>query len=139
MGHTHRSDNFICSKTTQTILEILRTSRPDGNFTPLDKLRLVLIFYLSSPDISKDDVAELEKELKSAGAEVAAFDYVRRTREISKMAVSNTLGGTSTPVAGAVGQGAQLFTGLSVFGNKVSILDLLRIRLPSDERYFYSS
>ncbi|KAJ3936116.1 MAG: Sec1-like protein [Lentinula lateritia] len=114
------TEEAIGKQTTQTILEILRTSRPDGNFTPLDKLRLVLIFYLSSPDISKDDVAELEKELKSAGAEVAAFDYVRRTREISKMAVSNTLGGTSTPVAGAVGQGAQLFTGLSVFGNKLT-------------------
>ncbi|KAJ3869324.1 Sec1-like protein [Lentinula novae-zelandiae] len=114
------TEEAIGKQTTQTILEILRTSRPDGNFTPLDKLRLVLIFYLSSPDISKDDVAELEKELKSAGAEVAAFDYVRRTREISKMAVSNTLGGTSTPVAGAVGQGAQLFTGFSVFGNKLT-------------------
>ncbi|KAJ3879450.1 Sec1-like protein [Lentinula edodes] len=114
------TEEAIGKQTTQTILEILRSSRPDGNFTPLDKLRLVLVFYLSSPDISKDDVAELEKELKSAGAEVAAFDYVRRTREISKMAVSNTLGGTSTPVAGAVGQGAQLFTGFSVFGNKLT-------------------
>ncbi|KAJ3895116.1 Sec1-like protein [Lentinula edodes] len=114
------TEEAIGKQTTQTILEILRSSRPDGNFTPLDKLRLVLVFYLSSPDISKDDVAELEKELKLAGAEVAAFDYVRRTREISKMAVSNTLGGTSTPVAGAVGQGAQLFTGFSVFGNKLT-------------------
>ncbi|GAV98743.1 Sec1-like protein [Lentinula edodes] len=114
------TEEAIGKQTTQTILEILRSSRTDGNFTPLDKLRLVLVFYLSSPDISKDDVAELEKELKSAGAEVAAFDYVRRTREISKMAVSNTLGGTSTPVAGAVGQGAQLFTGFSVFGNKLT-------------------
>ncbi|KAJ4472556.1 SLY1 protein [Lentinula edodes] len=114
------TEEAIGKQTTQTILEILRSSRPDGNFTPLDKLRLVLVFYLSSPDISKDDVAELEKELKSAGVEVAAFDYVRRTREISKMAVSNTLGGTSTPVAGAVGQGAQLFTGFSVFGNKLT-------------------
>ncbi|KAJ3731937.1 Sec1-like protein [Lentinula guzmanii] len=114
------TEEAIGKQTTQTILEILRSSRPDGNFTPLDKLRLVLVFYLSSPDLSKDDVAELEKELKSAGADVAAFDYVRRTREISKMTVSSTLGGTSTPVGGASGQGGQLFTGFSVFGNKLT-------------------
>ncbi|KAJ3761907.1 Sec1-like protein [Lentinula raphanica] len=112
------TEEAIGKQTTQSILEILRSSRPDGNFTPLDKLRLVLVFYLSSPDLSKDDVAELEKELKSAGADVAAFDYVRRTREISKMTVSSTLGGTSTPVGGTGGQGGQLFTGFSVFGNK---------------------
>jgi hypothetical protein len=84
------------------------------------------VFYLSSPDnaISKDDITELEQELKSAGADVAAFDYVRRTREISKMTLSNTLGGTSTPVVGAGGQGGQLFTGFSVFGNKVCYLHL---------------
>lgn len=117
------SDCFS-SQTTQSILEILRTSRPDGNFTPADKLRLVLVFYLSSPDnaISKDDVVELEKELKSSGADVSAFDYVRKTREITRMTLSSTLGGTSTPVGGAAGQGAQLFTGFSVFGNKVCLL-----------------
>ncbi|KIK70581.1 hypothetical protein GYMLUDRAFT_32622 [Collybiopsis luxurians FD-317 M1] len=115
-------EEAIGKQSTQSILEILRTSRPDGNFTATDKLRLVLVFYLSSPDnaISKEDVTELEKELKAAGAEVAAFDYVRRTREISRMTLSNTLGGTSTPVAGAGSQGGQLFTGFSMLGNKLT-------------------
>ena len=46
----------------------------------MDKLRLVIVFYLSVPDntISKEDIAELEKELKAAGANTAAFEYVRR-------------------------------------------------------------
>ncbi|KAF9060967.1 Sly1 vesicle trafficking sec1-like protein [Rhodocollybia butyracea] len=116
------TEEAIGKQTTQSILEVLRAPRPDGTFTPMDKLRLVLVFYLSSPDnaISKDDVTELEQELKSAGADIAAFDYVRRTREISKMTLSNTLGGTSTPVGGAGGQGGQLFTGFSVFGNKLT-------------------
>ncbi|KAF5392412.1 hypothetical protein D9757_002328 [Collybiopsis confluens] len=115
-------EEAIGKQTTQSILEILRTSRPDGSFTPTDKLRLVLVFYLSSPDnaITKDDLAELDKELKSAGADVAAFDYVRKTREISKMTLSNTLGGSSTPLAGAGSQGGQLFTGFSMFGNKLT-------------------
>ena len=79
------------------------------------------MFYLSSPDnaISKDDITELEKELKSAGADTAAFEYVRRTREISRMTVSATVGGTSTPVLG--GQ-AELFRGFTALGNKVRTL-----------------
>ena len=109
-----------------SILEILRAPRPSGTFTPEDKLRLVLVFYLSSPDnaISKDDIAELGKELKKSGANTEAFEYVRRTREISRMTVSNIVGGTSTPAAGA-GQG-ELFRGFTAFGNRVSIAFTLR-------------
>jgi hypothetical protein len=98
--------------------------RPDGELTSGDKLRLVLVFYLSAPDnaITKDDIAELEKELKSAGADVAAFEYVRRTREISRMTSSISAGntGTATPSLGGVGgQGGELFKGFSALGNRV--------------------
>lgn len=91
----------------------------------MDKLRLVLVFYLSAPDntITKDDVTELEKELKTAGADVSAFDYVRRTREISRMTSSISSGatGTSTPSLGSVAnQGGELFKGFSALGNRVS-------------------
>ncbi|KAF5352645.1 hypothetical protein D9756_005815 [Leucocoprinus leucothites] len=120
------TEEAISKQTTASIIELLRTSRPDGDFTPQDKLRLVIVFYLSAPDnvINKDDVTELEKELKSAGADVAAFEYVRRTREISRM-MSGSLGastGTSTPNLGSVaGQGGELFKGFSAFvGNKLS-------------------
>lgn len=83
----------------------------------------MLVFYLSSPDnaISKDDVAELEKELKSAGADVAAFEYVRRTREISRMTVSGAMAGSATPTLGGA-TGGELFKGFSALGNRVSLL-----------------
>jgi len=106
-------------------LEFLRASRTDGTLDPVDKLRLVLVFYLSAADnaISREDILELEKELKSAGAEVAAFEFVRRTREISRMASSVSSGsvGTSTPSLGSVGQGGELFKGFSALGNKVQL------------------
>lgn len=84
----------------------------------------MLVFYLSAADnaISKDDVQELEKELKAAGADVASFEYVRRTREISRMTSSISMGttGTATPVLGGVaGQGGELFKGFSALGNRV--------------------
>lgn len=108
-------------QTLQSILELLRASRPDGTLTPTDKLRLVLVFYLSSPDnaLSKDDVGELEKELKASGADVAAFEYVRRTREINRMVMTPALGGTSTPVIGGAASGGELFRGFSALGNRV--------------------
>lgn len=127
----HEADRHL--KTTQTILEFLRAPRPDGALTPLDKLRLVLVFYLSAPDnsISKDDIQELEKELKSAGAAVSAFEYVRRTREISRMTSSISMGsvGTTTPSLGSVaGQGGELFKGFSALGNRVRIIDIYKIK-----------
>lgn len=114
------TEEAINKQTVASILEMLRSPRPSGTFTPEDKLRLVLVFYLSSPDnaISKDDIVELEKELKNAGANIESFEYVRRTREISRMTVTTTVGGTSTPVLGA-GQG-ELFRGFTAFGNRLT-------------------
>ena len=105
------------------ILEFLRNPKAEGKPTAVDKLRLVIVFYLSAPAnaISKEDVAELEKELKAAGADVAAFEYVRKTREFYKMSVPGSLGGSNTPIVG--GQQAQdLLKGFSVFGNRVRFL-----------------
>jgi len=83
------------------VLEVVRSGS-----TALDKLRLVLVFYLSSPDgqISKEDVTELEKELKSGGADIAAFEFVRKLREISRMTVPGVIGGSSTPVPQPAGE-----------------------------------
>ncbi|KAH7886004.1 Sec1-like protein [Phlebopus sp. FC_14] len=114
------TEEAINKQTVSSILETLRAPRTDGAFTTEDKLRLVLVFYLSSPDnaISKDDVAELEKELKNAGADVAAIEYVRRTREVSRMSVTAAVGGSSTPVLGG-GQG-ELFRGFTALGNRLT-------------------
>ncbi|THH00684.1 hypothetical protein EW026_g1893 [Hermanssonia centrifuga] len=113
-------EEAITKQTVQTILETLRNPKPDVTPTATDKLRLVLVFYLSSPDnaISKEDIAELEKELKAAGADVAAFEYVRRTREISRMTVPTAIGGSSTPIIGST-PGGELFKGFSALGNRL--------------------
>ncbi|KAH9950914.1 Sec1-like protein [Amylocystis lapponica] len=115
------TEEAINKQTVQTILETLRHPKPDVAPTPIDKLRLVLVFYLSSPDnaITKDDIVELEKELRAAGADIAAFEYVRRTREISRMTVPTTMGGSSTPVVGGT-PGGELFKGFSALGNRLT-------------------
>mgnify|MGYP001157853503 CR=1 FL=1 len=119
------TEEAISKQTTNTILELLRSNRPDGPFTPEDKLRLIIVFYLSSAEgsLSKEDIQELEKELKSSGADLAAFEYVRRTREILRMTSSVQVGtGSSTPNLGSVaGQGQDLFKGFSALGNRVCL------------------
>jgi sec1 family domain-containing protein 1 len=111
------TEEAINKQSVATVLEFLKG---EGKPTPVDKLRLVLVFYLSSQDnaISNDDVAELEAELKKQGADVAAFDYVRRLREVSRMIVPSV--GAATPVPGAQGGGGgELFKGFSSLGNRV--------------------
>ncbi|KIL71633.1 hypothetical protein M378DRAFT_183014 [Amanita muscaria Koide BX008] len=123
------TEEAINKQNLSTILEIIRNPRSDGtHYKPEDKLRLALMYYLAAPDLSKDDFAELEKELKTCGAEVAALEYVRRTREISRMSVATGFGGASstagtgsaTPILGGGGQGGELFKGFSALGNKLT-------------------
>ena len=70
------TEEAITKQSAQAILEFLRHPKGVAAPTPVDKLRLVLVWYLSAPDsaLAKEDVAELEKELKAAGADVAAFE-----------------------------------------------------------------
>ncbi|KAI8990547.1 Sec1-like protein [Trametes punicea] len=116
------TEEAISKQSAQAILEFLRNPKADAHPTPVDKLRLVLVWYLSVPDnaISREDVAELEKELKAAGADVAAFEYVRRTREISKMTAPSALGGSSTPLPGTSTPGGELFKGFSALSNRLT-------------------
>lgn len=117
------TEEAITRQTCQALLEFLHHPKGDAAPTPSDKLRLVLVWYLSAPDsvISRDDVVELEKELKAAGANIAAFDYVRRTREISKMMGPSAMGGATTPVPGNSTPGGELFKGFSALGNRVRV------------------
>jgi hypothetical protein len=120
------TEEAINKQTVATVLEYLRAPKGEGKPTAVDKLRLVLVFYLSSQDntVSKDDVAELEAELKKQGADVAAFEYVRRLREISRMIVPSMGSATPVPnVQGGVG-GGELFKGFSSLGNRVRSLSL---------------
>jgi sec1 family domain-containing protein 1 len=115
------AEEAAARQTVPAVLELLR-GKEGANPTATDKLRLAIVFYLSMPDnaLSKDDVAELEKELKAAGADVAAFEYVRKTREISRMTVPSAVTGTSTPSTDR----GELFKGFSALGNRVSCFRL---------------
>ncbi|KAG8678390.1 Vesicle trafficking between the ER and Golgi, partial [Ceratobasidium sp. 395] len=108
-----QTEEAAAKQTTPMILEVLRGKPDTGKPSPEDKLRLVLIYFLSAPQISKDDMTELEKELKAAGADTMVLDYVKKVRDISRM---TTL---AAPVA-APTQGGELFRGFSALGNRLT-------------------
>ena len=104
----------------QTILSTLRGSSPA--LSADDKLRLALVFYLSRGTdnaLSKDEINELEKELKNAGASVGAFEYVRKLREVERMGMGsfNVSTGPGTPSGSDAG--GELLKGISAFSYKV--------------------
>ncbi|KAL0951692.1 hypothetical protein HGRIS_008368 [Hohenbuehelia grisea] len=139
LDELYSTEESIGKQTLPSILETLRAPRADSAppFTPQDKLRLVIVFFLSLPDsqpLSKDDIAELEKELKAAGADIGAFEYVRRTKEISRMSLLSSapaggavpgstggsgFGGASAP-SGLGAPGGELFKGFSMLGNRLT-------------------
>ncbi|KAH7340446.1 Sly1 vesicle trafficking sec1-like protein [Rhizoctonia solani] len=110
-----QTEEAATKQTTATILEVLRGKPETGTPSPEDKLRLVLIYFLSVPDhqISKDDLTELEKELKAAGSDTLVLDYVKKVRDISRM---TTL---AAPIQ-APSQGGELFRGFSALGNRLT-------------------
>lgn len=115
------------------------TDDPDqpAHPTPDDQLRLIIIYYLSMTDqtLSKEDLAEFTSLLKDAGANVAALDYVKKVREVTRMTLL-----ASQPAVAPSAQGGEWTKGFSVLGSRVSshshmppygTLELI-IRLPID-------
>ena len=74
-----QTEEAITKQTKAAILDILR-DRDEMACTDEDKLRLVLIYFLSMPDnaVTKEDMAELVLALKTSGADMSALEYVKK-------------------------------------------------------------
>ncbi|CAG7852025.1 SubName: Full=Related to SLY1 protein {ECO:0000313/EMBL:CCA75728.1} [Serendipita indica DSM 11827] len=117
------TEEAISRQTTQQMLELLRSfqTKSEPSPTPQDQLRLVCVYYLSAPNISKEDVEALEKELTKAGVEewdLSSFRYLRKMKDVMKMSVPGAITGTATPVGGGMADGWG--RGWGVLGNKLT-------------------
>ncbi|KAJ7046583.1 Sly1 vesicle trafficking sec1-like protein [Mycena alexandri] len=114
-------EEAIGKQSMQTVLAALRGDAPA--LSAEDKLRLVLVFYLSRGSdnaLSKDDINELEKELKNAGAGVGAFEYVRKLREVERMGMGSFSTSTGPGTPSGNDAGGELFKGFSALGNRLT-------------------
>ncbi|WVF65455.1 hypothetical protein IAT40_000183 [Kwoniella sp. CBS 6097] len=110
-------------QTKATILATLKgqTDDPEQTAHPTadDQLRLVIIFFLSIVDnaLPKEDLAELANILKESGADVAALEYVKKVREVTRMTMM-----ASQPAVAAQTQasGGEWTRGFSALGNRIT-------------------
>ncbi|KAH9462855.1 hypothetical protein MJO29_008882 [Puccinia striiformis f. sp. tritici] len=114
-------EESITKTSKQTLIEILK----DDTKQAQDKLRLMLIYYLSSnnQEISKDELMEYENLLKqSMGTDrLGTWEYVKKIREISKMTTSMALGSASNSTPSiSTGAGGELFRGFSSISNRLT-------------------
>ena len=83
-------DNFyqleeeIKKQTKAQMLELLND--PDKGNEPLDKLRIFIIWFLSTEqEVSRADMDRFEEVLKKIGVDTQPLTYIRRVREITRM------------------------------------------------------
>ncbi|OXB83907.1 UNVERIFIED_CONTAM: hypothetical protein H355_009391 [Colinus virginianus] len=87
----------IMSKSTldKSLLDMI--SDPDAG-TPEDKMRLFLIYYISSSQApSEIDLDQYKKALMDAGCNLAPLSYIKQWKAFTKMASAPTSYGNSTP------------------------------------------
>ncbi|CAI7629383.1 unnamed protein product [Penicillium bialowiezense] len=111
-------DNFFEMEETITkqskaqILELLQDASKGSE--PLDKLRLFVIWFLSTEtELSRSEMSQFEEALTQAGVvDISSLAYVRQVREITRMTMMTT--------AAPEQQSSDLFRGFSSLSNRLT-------------------
>ncbi|GAA5817701.1 hypothetical protein MFLAVUS_011252 [Mucor flavus] len=113
-------DNFFQieeSITRQNKTTLLETIRDEEKKNPEDKMRLFLIYYLSTvEEISKEDMEAYENALSQAGCDVEPLHYIKSVRALMRM--TSMISSPPQPQTGFSQN--DLFRGFSSIGNKLS-------------------
>lgn len=89
----------------------------DKGKEPLDKLRLFIIWFLSTEqEVSRSDMERFEEALTRSGADVTALAYIRRVRDETRMTMMTSA--PSQPVQPSTD--INLFRGFSSISNKLT-------------------
>ncbi|KAL8895990.1 MAG: hypothetical protein Q9192_003332 [Flavoplaca navasiana] len=114
-------DNFFqieenITKQTKTMMLELLNDSSKGN-QPMDKLRLFIIWFLSTEqEVSRAEMERFEEALTKAGADTTALVYVKKVREVTRMTMM-----TSAPTQPAQqSTGGELFKGFSSISNRLT-------------------
>lgn len=114
-------DNFfqieenITKQTKAQMLELLNDAEKGRE--PLDKLRLFIIWFLSTEqDISRAEMDRFEEALTRAGADITALTYVKRVRDETRMTMM-----TSAPTQPTQpSSDSNIFRGFSSISNRLT-------------------
>ncbi|KAL7275081.1 Vesicle trafficking between the ER and Golgi [Rhizina undulata] len=113
-------DNFFQMEeniTRQTKAQLLEAINDPERKNPIDKLRLFIIWYLSTEsDVNRGDIMDYETALKSAGCDLEPLAYVKKVREITRM----TMMASAPSQPGGQVTGGDLFKGFSSISNRLT-------------------
>jgi len=114
-------DNFfqieenITKQTKAQMLELLNDA--DKGNEPLDKLRLFIIWFLSTEqEVSRAEMDRFEEALTRSGADITALAYVKRVRDETRMTMMTSA--PSAPVQPPTD--INLFRGFSSISNRLT-------------------
>lgn len=102
----------ITKQSKSQLLELINDPAKGSN--PLDKLRLFVIWFLSTEtELTRGEISEFEEALTKAGvSDVTPLSYVRQVREITRMTMMTT--------AAPEQQSNDLFRGFSSLSNRLT-------------------
>ncbi|KAH6655800.1 Sec1-like protein [Truncatella angustata] len=114
-GYFEMEENVMKQTKTQVLETIKDEAR--GN-QPLDKLRLFIIWFLSTEqEVSRADWTQFEEALKAAGADTTSLAYIRQVRATTKMTQLTTINNPSQPATQA---GSDLFGRFSTLSTRLT-------------------
>ena len=116
-------DNFfqleedIKKQTKAQMLELLND--PDKGKDPADKLRIFIIWFLSTEaEVSRQDVERFEEALKKTGVDTLPLTYIRRVREITRMTMLSSAPTQQAPQQTSASQ--DLFRGFTSISSRLT-------------------
>ncbi|KAK9413795.1 putative Sec1-like protein [Seiridium unicorne] len=106
----------VMKQTKAQVMEAIK-DETRGN-QPLDKLRLFIIWFLSTEhEVSRADWTQFEEALKAAGADTTSLAYIRQVRATTKMTQLTTINNPSQPATQA---GSDLFGRFSNLSSRLT-------------------
>lgn len=114
-------DNFfqieenITKQTKAQMLELLNDAAKGKE--PLDKLRLFIIWFLSTEqEVSRAEMDRFEEALTNSGVDITALTYVKRVRDETRMTMMTSVPSAPTQQA----TDSNLFRGFSSLSNRLT-------------------
>ncbi|GAA5898805.1 hypothetical protein JCM6882_004003 [Rhodosporidiobolus microsporus] len=116
-------EESITKQTKRDLLDFLRRPPTESTTNPEDKLRLLLCFYFSmiatgsEKGLGREDLAEYERALAEAGAEMGAWEFAKKLRDVMRM---SNLGATPAQPSAMQAAGRDLMGGFSSLSNRLT-------------------
>ncbi|XMA07432.1 hypothetical protein WAI453_000223 [Rhynchosporium graminicola] len=115
-------EETVTKLSKQQIQEVLESA--ERGTEPMDKLRLFIIWFLSTEqDVSRSEMEKYEELLKSAGADTSSLAYVRQVRATTRMTMMTSAPSQNAPQTSHTGS---LFGG---FGSRLGGLSSITSKI----------